>query len=75
MEYDYKIQRKLDLADTDIAENLDLKDALQKIWATIFDFFYMRLLEIIENLVLEDKSCVTDFPPNRSSAVFKCSLG
>ena len=30
MEYDYKIQWKLDLADTDIAENLDLKDSLQK---------------------------------------------
>ena len=33
-----KIQWKLDLADTDLAENLDLKDTLQKIWATIFDF-------------------------------------
>ena len=31
-------QWKLDLADTNLAENLDLKDTLQKIWATIFDF-------------------------------------
>ena len=30
------VQWKLDLADTDFAENLDLKDTLQKIWATIF---------------------------------------
>ena len=28
----------IDLADIDLAENLDLKDTLQKIWATIFDF-------------------------------------
>ena len=32
------IQWKLDLADTDLAENLDLKDTLQKIQATIFYF-------------------------------------
>ena len=35
---DDKVQWKLDLADTDLAENLDLKDTLQKIWATNFDF-------------------------------------
>ena len=45
------VQRKLDLADTDLAENLDLKDTPQKIWATIFDFYYVSLLEIAENLV------------------------
>ena len=32
------IRWRLDLADTDLAENLDLKDTLQKIWATIFYF-------------------------------------
>ena len=32
------LQWKLDLADTDLAENLGLKDTLQKIWATIFYF-------------------------------------
>ena len=32
-----KVQWKLDLADTDVAENLDLKDTHQKIFATIFD--------------------------------------
>ena len=31
------IQWKLNLADTDLAENFDLKDTLQKIWASIFD--------------------------------------
>ena len=31
------VQWKLDLADTDLAENLDLKDTHQKIFATIFD--------------------------------------
>ena len=41
--YDYSIEKyvvqwKLDLADTDLAENLGLKDTLQKIWGTIFDF-------------------------------------
>ena len=39
-----KIQWKLDLADTDLAENLDLKDTPQKIWATIFDFYYISPL-------------------------------
>ena len=34
----YVVQWKLDLADTDLAENLDLEDTHQKIWATIFDF-------------------------------------
>ena len=32
------IQWKLDLAGTDLAENLVLKDTLQKIWGTVFDF-------------------------------------
>ena len=32
------VQGNLDLADTDLAENLDSKATLQKIWATIFDF-------------------------------------
>ena len=34
----FNIQWKLDLADTDLAENLDLKDTRLKIGATIFDF-------------------------------------
>ena len=34
----FKIQWKLDLADTSLAENLGLKDTLQKIWAAVFDF-------------------------------------
>ena len=37
-----KLQWKLDLADTDLAETLDLKDTLQKIWATIFVFLVTR---------------------------------
>ena len=37
------IQWKLDLADTDLAENLDLKNTPQKIWATVFDFYYRRI--------------------------------
>ena len=32
------LQWNLDLADTDLAENLDLNVTLQKIWAPIFDF-------------------------------------
>ena len=32
------MQWNLDLADTGLAENLGLKDTLQKIWAAIFDF-------------------------------------
>ena len=31
-----QVQLKLDFTDTDLAENLDLKDTLQKILATIF---------------------------------------
>ena len=42
------IQWKLDLADTDLAKNLDLKDTPQKMWATIFDFYYISPLEIAE---------------------------
>ena len=38
IKYELQLQWKLDLVDTDLAENLDLKDSLQKIWATIFDF-------------------------------------
>ena len=34
----YYLQWKLDLADADLVENLDLKDTLYKIWVTIFDF-------------------------------------
>ena len=33
-----EVKWKFDLADTDLAENLGLKDTLQKIWSTIFDF-------------------------------------
>ena len=32
------VQWELDLTDTDLAENLDLKDTLKKIWVTNFDF-------------------------------------
>ena len=56
----FEVQRKLDLANTDLAENLDLNDTPQKILATIFDFYYISLLEIAENLVLADKSLATD---------------
>ena len=48
------IQWKLDLADTDLAENLNLKDTLQKIWATFFYFQYIGPLKIAENLDLKD---------------------
>ena len=33
-----KIQWKFDLADTDLAENPDINDTIQKVLATIFDF-------------------------------------
>ena len=32
------VQWKLDLADTGLAENFSLKDTLQKLWETVFDF-------------------------------------
>ena len=41
-----EIQGKLDLADTDLTENLDLKDTPQKIWATIFDFLLHKSTQI-----------------------------
>ena len=59
------VQWKLDLADTDLAENLDLNDTLQKIWATIFYF------RNSENLVLADKGAVTDFSAKSS---FHCNM-
>ena len=65
------VQWKLDLADTDLAENLGLKDTLQKIWATIFDFQYISPLEIAENLGLADKRVVTDFSDKSS---FHCKI-
>ena len=37
-QYKCKMQWKIDLADTDLSENLDLKDIPLEIWATIFDF-------------------------------------
>ena len=37
--YEFALQWKLDLVDTSLAENLGLKDSLQKIWATIFYVF------------------------------------
>ena len=64
------LQWKLDLADNNLAENLDLKDTLQKIWATFFGFWYISPLEIAENLVLADKSSVTDFSAKSS---FHCT--
>ena len=67
---DLNVQWKLDLADTDLAENLDLKDTLQKIWATIFYFYYIIPLELAENLDLADKSLVTDFSAKSS---FHCN--
>ena len=39
-----RIQWKLDLADTYLAENLDLKDTPQKIWATLSDCYYISPL-------------------------------
>ena len=65
------LQWKLNLADTDLAENLYLKDTPQKIWATIFDFYYISPLEIAENLVLADKSAVTYFSAKSS---FHCNV-
>ena len=60
---------KLDLADTDLAENLGLKDTLQKICATIFDFQYISPLEIAKNLGLADKRVMTVF----STTSFHCT--
>ena len=66
----FLVQWKVDLADTDLAENLDLKDTPQKILATIFYFYYISLLEIAENLVLADKRSVTDLSAkSRISAI------
>ena len=62
---------KLDLADTDFAENPGLKDTLQNVWATIFDFQYISPLEIAENLGLADKRVLTDFSAKSS---FHCNL-
>ena len=67
--YVIELQWKLDLAYTDLAENLGLKDILQEIWATVSEFWYISLLEIAENLDLADKSLVTDF---KSS--FHCNI-
>ena len=61
------VQWKLNLAGTDLAENLDLKDTPQKVWATILDFYYISPLEIAEHLVLADKSLVTDFSAKSST--------
>ena len=46
---------KLDLAATDLAENLGLKDTLQKIWATTYYFYYISPLKIAEILVWQAK--------------------
>ena len=51
-------------------ENLYLKDTPQKIWVTIYDFYYISPLKIAENLVLADKSSVTDFSAKSS---FHCT--
>ena len=62
-----EIQWKLDLADTDLAENLDLTDTRQKIWATIFYFLYM----VSMSLELADKSLATGFSAKSS---FHCTF-
>ena len=61
-----RVQWKLNLADIDLAEKLDLKDTPQKIWATIFDFYYINPLKIAENFILADNSSVTDFSAKSS---------
>ena len=61
----WTVKAQHDLADTDLAENLDIKD-IQKIWVTIFDFQCVSLLEIAENLDLADKSLATDFSAKSS---------
>jgi len=58
------MQWTLYLADT------NLKDTFQKLWETHFDFWYTSPLEIAENIVLEDKSSVTEFFAKSS---FHCS--
>ena len=49
-------------------------DTLQKIWATIFDFQYISLLEIAENLGLADKRLVTDFSAKSSFHCTSCII-
>ena len=44
-----EVQWKLDLADTDLAENLDLKGTPQKIWANIFLFLVHKSAQNSEN--------------------------
>ena len=61
-----KVQWKLDIADTSLAENLGLEDTFQKIWATVFYYQYISPLEIAENLDLSDKGLVTVSPLNRA---------
>ena len=65
----FKVHWKLDSVDTDLVETLGLKDTLQKIWAPIFDFEYISLLKIAENLGLADKRLVTYFPLKRAFTV------
>ena len=60
---------EFNLADTDLAENLELKDTPQKIWATIFYFYYISPLKIAGNLVLVYQSLATDFPAKSAFTV------
>ena len=53
---------KLDLADTDLAENLGLKDTLQKELGNHFWFLvHISPLKVAEYLDLVDKRVVTDY--------------
>ena len=54
----------------DLAENLDLKDTLQKIWATIFYFKYISLLEILEKSRISKQKLGDRFSAKSS---FHCS--
>ena len=47
-----EVQWKLDLADTDLAENLGLKDTLQKIWAKEWNFLTLCALSLGPNSIL-----------------------
>ena len=58
----FLVQWKLDLVDTNLAENLGLKDTPQKILGNHFGWFLVhKSAQNSENLVLADKSSVTIF--------------
>ena len=62
-----------DLANTDMAKNLDLNDDILRKFGGQFSIFsnYMRPLKRALNLVLEDVSLVTNFP---AKLCFHCTM-